>query len=616
MSKTAEFLQALLRRLITIALLAYAFFLPIEKTTAQEPSPAETAVDWINQFSLPEQGEDGWSILTPSSDSRLIYVSSSGGNDSSGAIYSPADTIVGASPQLPTGSIQPYATISHALTLVREGYPDWVLLKRGDSWTRDSVVDVKSGRSTSERSVITYYGTELPRPRINASSSGLRFWRSCRFAAVVGLEFYAYTRDPASPNFVGFNNVGSTTGFNSYTSDAENPNRSLLIEDSVFNFFSNNTIQGTIETKDVIIRRCQFLNNYSTTSHSQGMYTSKVSALLEENLFDHNGWYKQQIGGGNDQAEGQATMFNHNTYFTNTNKTIFRRNMFIRGASSGCKFTSNSPGVVDQINAEKILLDNNLIVRGEVGVSIGGNTDLGTGVRWEDVHLVNNIFIDIGTDQPTNRTLGWGAWLDDWQDSVISGNYFIHYGNDTVSNIFGIWYGEHGQNVDIIGNVFYGLDSHAAALQVRGSDPKSHIRVFGNRFQLQNTEMIAIRTDYVAPQVFFGNYYYSDRESGEWFQVDSNYMSLSEWSAQTGDTNSQIGALDYPDPNRTMETYAAHLGHSASLEAFIEQAKQQSKLNWQEAYTAVGVNSYLRAGFDRRANSTPSPPGVLRIIAP
>src|SRR5690606_32346154 len=60
----------------------------------------------------------GWSELTPSNDSRLIYVSSSEGDDENDGMSS--DT--------------PIHSITKASTLVRDGYPDWILLKRGDVW--------------------------------------------------------------------------------------------------------------------------------------------------------------------------------------------------------------------------------------------------------------------------------------------------------------------------------------------------------------------------------------------------------------------------------------------------------------------------------------------------
>ena len=60
----------------------------------------------------------GWTVVTPSADSRIIHVSSAGNDANDG--LSPAT---------------PLATIAHARTLIRAGFPDWVVLRRGDSFT-------------------------------------------------------------------------------------------------------------------------------------------------------------------------------------------------------------------------------------------------------------------------------------------------------------------------------------------------------------------------------------------------------------------------------------------------------------------------------------------------
>jgi len=57
--------------------------------------------------------------------------------------------------------------------------------------------------------------------------------------------------------------------------------------------------------------------------------------------------------------------------------------------------------------------------------------------------------------------------------------------------------------------------------------------------------------------------------------------------------------MSYPDPNRTIGTYNASLGGPATLEAFMAQARLQSKDNWRSQYTANAVNDYVRVGFGR-----------------
>ena len=66
---------------------------------------------WESNFTRPQQDANGWSILTPSADSRLIYVAS-GGNDSTAQPYLPSDAAIGSDPYNPSGAILPYATIT------------------------------------------------------------------------------------------------------------------------------------------------------------------------------------------------------------------------------------------------------------------------------------------------------------------------------------------------------------------------------------------------------------------------------------------------------------------------------------------------------------------------
>ncbi len=106
-------------------------------------------------------GKDGWTVFTPSADTRLIYVSSSAGDDATGATYAPGAAAVGGEPFQPSGPIHAFKTIAAAQKLARDGFPDWVLLKRGDSW--HEAPHMLSGRSVSEPSLVGAYG-EGPRP--------------------------------------------------------------------------------------------------------------------------------------------------------------------------------------------------------------------------------------------------------------------------------------------------------------------------------------------------------------------------------------------------------------------------------------------------------------------
>ena len=135
-------------------------------------------------------GSDGWTDITESGDTHKIYVSNSSGNDATAVV----------------GDINhPYQTLSAAMAQVRDGYPDWVLLKAGDTWVDQSFGNLSvSGRSADEPLLLSSYGSGA-RPLIETNSTQRSRHRdepgvashAANNIAVVGLEFYAYTRDPA-----------------------------------------------------------------------------------------------------------------------------------------------------------------------------------------------------------------------------------------------------------------------------------------------------------------------------------------------------------------------------------------------------------------------------------
>src|SRR5689334_11158411 len=131
----------------------------------------------------------GWTVITPPSDARVIYVSSSSGNDSSDGLSPGA----------------PVKTLAKASSLVRNNSGDEMLLKRGDTWHESLGTWTKSGRSASEPIVIGAYGNGA-RPTIASGSgrglvTGSSTYKTVNHLAIMGVRFYADARDPDSPTY-------------------------------------------------------------------------------------------------------------------------------------------------------------------------------------------------------------------------------------------------------------------------------------------------------------------------------------------------------------------------------------------------------------------------------
>ena len=253
----------------------------------------------------------GWTIFHTDSSTRLHYVSSSGGDDATAQFYSPDDPLIGADPFMPVGTIKAFKTVAAAVEAARDKSADWVMLKRGDVWYE--TLSAKMGKSAEQPFVYGAYGAAKERPLLKTGDqAGISL--CCKDHGnfvVTGIHFYAHTRDFNSTEYK--SQVGAA-GVDAYVAEGYKGSM-VLFEDNLFRFYTNNIYQGPGSISDIVFRRNLFLDNYSADGHSQGMYTNNVSLTLEENVFDHNGWFKQQLDQGSEQDSGQATMFNHNTYF-------------------------------------------------------------------------------------------------------------------------------------------------------------------------------------------------------------------------------------------------------------------------------------------------------------
>jgi len=144
----------------------------------------------------PLRVENGWTTFDLSPDSRVIYVSSSDGDDSNDGLT--PDTAK--------------ATPEAGFALIRDGFPDFLLLKRGDTW-RDTTltrrdlgdgrvgrVEFKSGRSEKERIVISSYGNSTVRPRLEIETHFVNdSGRDYHNFAISGLAFISYKKEPGAP---------------------------------------------------------------------------------------------------------------------------------------------------------------------------------------------------------------------------------------------------------------------------------------------------------------------------------------------------------------------------------------------------------------------------------
>jgi len=299
----------------------------------------------------------GFTVIKPSADSKLIYVSSSTGKDTNNCLSEAA----------------PCKTITAGLEKMRNGYPDHLYLKRGDVWRGERFVNLHSGRSAKEPAVITYYGTSGARPKLENSSAALHVFKGkMSNFSFIGLDFSSYTRDPAHKEFTGGGGADITL---------LGGNENLLFEDNKFSYTeviiqqwdsgkpTNITFRRNIWTGAYVNQ-----SSYNRDKRPSNIYADGVIGLIiEENVIDQGGWNPKTKGAG-------ANMFNHNIYIqasTEGKSLRLRNNIITRGSSHGAQLRSGG------------IAENNFFARNALGLLIGyDKTPLVTGVV---AHAINNV---------------------------------------------------------------------------------------------------------------------------------------------------------------------------------------------------------------------------------
>ena len=510
----------------------------------------------------PTLDANGWTVFTPVSGTGscsngsytgtcIIYVSSSTGNDSNSGL---------------TVST-PVKTLDKGITLLRNGHPDWLLLKRGDTFTPDVIgnsfgVFSLSGQSATAPMVIGSYDPSQPgvvdpyvagaRPLILSSNNGGTVGAAFQtqngaggdFIALVGVEFYNYTADPSNASYN--SNFGDVAGLY-----LMNPVTWWLIEDCKFSFYAGNIsvniyfsstgVAGAgVENPASLftMNRNVVVDAYSTNSSefSEGLYIAGIPNLaFNQNLFDHNGWNATVAGAG-------ASIFNRNIYIQanqpsisgTSNPTLsYTNNISTRSSAEGAHFRFGG------------VITNNLWAYDPIGFDIGCTTnDEPYCVPITSASMTGNV-IQSSTDINPNNQRGIGFIAYNSQKSGIQ------FTSNVVSQVATTY-------------------QYATAIE---TDP--------------NTTGIGITNNviYDWPNAF------SDDGSGD----------------TTGPN--AINLTGYPNPNVTIATYdAAVLGGPGTFADFIAQARLQSKANgWNTALTASAVNSYIQAGFGITSSSSTTP---------
>lgn len=508
----------------------------------------------------------GWTELVKSPDTRVIYVSSSQGSDSNSGLTKD----------------RPVRTIAKGKSLVRMGYPDWLLLKRGDAWVETFGGWQPYGRSEAERMVVGAYG-EGPRPLIKCG--GNDGWKALKneiaHLIITDLDFLAHTRDPSHSSFdpsmtnAGFSIVGGATD--------------VTIEGCRFRLFGTGLVIQSFDgnyPEDMRIRRNVVADSYSTNSHSQGIFALGTRRmLLEENVFDRNGWHPSI-------PEAEPTMFNHNAYLhasagNSMIDLVVRGNVFANASSFGLKVVTSASG-----GQQNPMVERNVLVGNGNGFTHGSGEDygiLGSTVR-------QNVFLDIGRN--INGTpQAYGIDVGSCRDVTVTGNLFAHKEFAGTTFCVNLDVGGPHENVTVAQNIAYGWNG--AVIRVSSSDV-TKVAVSENTIidWHEKHEIQILAPGAQAGVSYRDNRYRSTMPEPEWFRADGREMSLSEWVSYThalGET--KLAEVRFKEPSRDLALYDRATGGSGSKEQFLARLRISERSNWNDDLTGTEISAYMLEGF-------------------
>jgi hypothetical protein len=511
-----------------------------------------------------------WTVFTASADTQKVYVSSSDGNDAND----------GSAPE------KAVKTVAKGISLLRNGMPDWMLLKRGDVWLEALGEWNKSGRSATEPMVVMTYGDQEARPVLKTGSQIglLAIAGPLQHLAFVGLHLYAHTRDPETVDFMG---APGGPGIQWLA-----PTDDLLFEDMMVQYYAIANINLKASMTNVRVRRSVIVDAYDVSDHAQGVYVENVTGVtIEENVFDHNGWNT------NPGLMGQAipTLYNNNLYVqSNCNDVTIRGNLSTRAASYGIQ--ARAGGVVT----------GNLVLDNPVGISFGLVPDM-----WDPKvggvtgNVSGNVVRDAADIDVANQR-GIGIQLGNIQSATVEDNILAHDASMGTSSIAidirrktnPLVADEKVQNLMIQNNIIYdwrgGIRFGTSALvgvKIQNNDVQEAVRA---------SELVNYFGSAYSPETAYaGNHWFSVANPGTWFTIGATSQAFDQWIVTTSEQGATNTAVVYTDTERRLADYHQTLGKTATFDAYMLEARKQSQKNWRVEYTAKSPIAYIRQGFGK-----------------
>lgn len=473
------------------------------------------------------RAQNGWTDLTPPAGALVFYVAANGSDSNPGT------------------QAAPFLTIQRGYAALRDGQPDQVRLRCGDTWNLSQQINITKGGSATHYQVIGSYGTG-PRPRITSPQRAFRGESiGKRRVAFVGLDVSCINPREDS-------NCIIMLGW-----------RDILIEDCHLREAGYPlVIQGyDMRSSGIRVRRnvitdafyppTQFTPEGNPVSRAVGFYMDTTDDwVIEENVFDRCG-----ITG---------SIFGRPVYIqSDCSRGVYRENVMARSCAEGVQVR---PGGV---------VENNLSLRNPIGLFVGGDVP--------GINTVNrNVVIESGDINTTDRR---GMGLHIVGPSVVKDNV-LGYNTGTGSGATkAIYLG--GVTGECTGNYVYNW-TRDPALGGTGDVHEGHgLHLEGGAGSI----LIANNTVYqIRPGIVYersSSISVSGGGSRYWWNSSSTIPPFRPFTSAPGWQS--IGATPPADPQFRIQNLTG-----LTLETWIAEARKQSKQNWRVEYTAAHFNDRVR----------------------
>ena len=527
----------------------------------------------------------------PDTESKVIYVSTSGNDNNDGL-----------SPNSPVKSLP------HAVKLTRRQSPDWIVLKRGDTFN-DSFGTLKYrqgeqplGGKHDRPLVITSYGKSQKRPVIRPKDSGLQLFGPFGNITISGLEF----RSKPGTGGTGIRTLGEGTNY-------------VIHNNYISGFQIAINVQGDADKNKwfskVIIKDNILVDSASSgKGHSQAVFASAVKQLaIEGNVIDTCGWYKDR--NGNLENSRTATIFNHCLYLQGEGyPATVKNNIITRASSHGLQARSGA------------FVENNLFARNPIQFFLSSK-GVGGNANQQRMLARNNIVLE-GNDLNDELPRGVGIEHNNAYSSLFDNNIVAHLLSKTKSNNKAISLVCRTDNIhtsitgqcksvfknNLIFNWGNKLNGDSIFAQNFNSNLAINHSFLANKFVAVADGIVFVnfrKENMENKYIFSKNLYVSkDLNNKKLFKLSNPHnLAFSNWEQNVEPSAKGGQNLGFVDSCRTMATYYddrfagdlednCKIMHSNKLfRQFIELAKQKNSLIPGSGVNINSFNKYIRDGF-------------------